>query len=255
MLSLAFLLLLALILSACQMTAPNTNPNPPAATAPAVTAPVTTPAGEQPVVTPGEVEPTSEQAVVPSTPVETAAPGQGEVQAGATLTGTRTFIPQVPSEIGQTPSQTGTLTTTLATQPKFQYSVQAGTPVAVANFVREDAGCNWMGVAGQVFGKDENPVTGLVVEVGGKLEGNDVLGLALTGGSQTLGSGGYQIDLADHPVESKGTMFLQLFDLSGNPLSEVVPLQTYADCDRNMVVVNFVGTGYSGKIYFPTISR
>ena len=31
------------------------------------------------------------------------------------------------------------------------YSFQMGTPAALPNFIDTDAGCNWMGVGGQVF--------------------------------------------------------------------------------------------------------
>jgi len=83
-----------------------------------------------------------------------------------------------------------------------RFLVQMGTPVNTTNFVNPAAECNWMGVGGQIFGRDEKPISGLIVEVGGTLDGNPVLSLALTGGSSVLGPGGFEITLADEPIAS-----------------------------------------------------
>ena len=133
------------------------------------------------------------------------------------------------------------------------YVVQPGTPIGVPNFVRPDAGCNWAGVAGQVFDSSGSPVTGLVVEVGGILNGADVLFLGLTGGAKDIGPGGYEIGLGDQPVDSQGTLVLQLFNLSGDPQSDVIRFDTFGNCDQNVVLLNFTAIQFTTRQYLPSI--
>lgn len=137
------------------------------------------------------------------------------------------------------------------------YIVQPGTPAKLENFLQPNAGCNWTGVAGQVFDTNDFPVTGLIVEVGGKLEGSDILRLTLTGGSPTLGSGGFEIPLTDHVVASQQELYIQIFDLEGKALSDQIFFDTYASCMENLVLINFVAvvTQFSDFIYFPIINR
>ncbi|HEC62478.1 MAG TPA: hypothetical protein ENI27_09555 [bacterium] len=99
-----------------------------------------------------------------------------------------------------------------------------------------------MGIGGQVFNIDDEPVIGLVVEVGGMLEDNDVVFLNLTGSSPKLGPGGFVITLADHVTASQGTLWLQMFDLSGTSQSSKLYFDTYEDCDRNLILINFQET-------------
>jgi hypothetical protein len=128
-----------------------------------------------------------------------------------------------------------------------------------ANFVHPDAACNWMGIGGQVFGRDDKPVSGLIVEVGGTLGGEPVLLLALTGGSSVLGPGGYEITLADKTIASQQTLWLQLYDLNGAPQSEQISFDTISgegSCDKNLIIINFSEAGASMLNYFfPNIFR
>ena len=54
------------------------------------------------------------------------------------------------------------------------------------------------------------------------------------------GSGGYEFTLLDHPTETDGLYSVQLRTSSGKPLSDIYPLKTYAGCDKNLLLVNFV---------------
>jgi hypothetical protein len=156
-------------------------------------------------------------------------------------------------------SPTKTAVIASAPTPEPRFLVQAGTPVETANFVHPDTGCNWMGVAGQVFGNDEKPIAGLVVEVAGTLGDKPVLFLALTGGNTILGPGGYEITLTDQPVASTGMLWVQIFDLNGNPQSEKILFNTYAateNCDNNLIVINFNETGLPlNRYYLPVILK
>jgi hypothetical protein len=139
--------------------------------------------------------------------------------------------------------------------PRIIYLVQRGTPVAIANFVIPEAHCNWSGIGGQVFNQDGLPVAGMVVQVKGSLEGQQILSYVITGSSLKLGPGGYEITLTDHLVSSQGTVYIQLFDLGGAPLSAQVPLTTYADCNQNLVIINLVQSHTDYDLFLPYIYK
>jgi hypothetical protein len=122
--------------------------------------------------------------------------------------------------------------------PEYPYRLQSGTPAALQNFLNSD-GCNYLGVGGQVFKLNGTAVSGLVVEITGTLSGKNVLYLGLTGNAQNLGPGGYEVKIGTQPVDSKGTLNFQIFDLNGAPQTPLIPFDTSADCTKNFVLVNF----------------
>ena len=125
----------------------------------------------------------------------------------------------------------------------FPFVAQSGIPVYLSNFAHPDRGCEWAGIAGQVFDAAGAAKGGLVVSVLGQLDGQPVDGVTLSGlpASQGYGPGGYELVLGDHPVQSQGNLTVQVFDQSGNPLTAPFIVDTFADCERNLVLVNFVG--------------
>ncbi|MEJ2707997.1 MAG: hypothetical protein P8074_10335 [Anaerolineales bacterium] len=123
---------------------------------------------------------------------------------------------------------------------EIRYVVQSGTPVVMANFVKPDLGCNFSGIGGQVFGRDQAPVNGLVVEVNGPIDGEQTTLVSLTGTELSFGPGGYLVQLSDKPFASQEELTIQLFDLTGKPESEKIPFDTSLRCDENLVLMNFV---------------
>jgi hypothetical protein len=99
-----------------------------------------------------------------------------------------------------------------------------------------------MGVAGQVFGSDGTPQLNLVLVVAGKLGTStiDLAGVTGTSEANVYGPGGYEIDLADAAIASSQSLTIQVFDLNGNPISNAFPFDTYADCDKNLIIINFI---------------
>ncbi len=184
-----------------------------------------------------------------SNPTPTTAPqtlplpgSENSQQADSSLPGDHTLIPQskeLKSTATAIASNTVTQIGSLA-QKTFTYTLQSGTPVAVANFTHPDKGCNWMGVGGQVFNPESEPVLYLVVEAGGSLNGATISALALTGSATGWGPGGFEIKLSDKPVESSGTVWVQFYDLGGTPLSDRVYFTTYSSCNQNAILVNMV---------------
>ena len=149
-----------------------------------------------------------------------------------------TIEQEAAAGLTQSPEATkAPITAQLTTSTHFR--VQTGSLVALANFVAPEAGCNWLGVGGQVFDLNGTPITMLVVEVGGRLEGSDVFHLALTGSASVLGPGGFVITLADHGIDSSGALWIILYDLAGIPLTSKIYFPTYADCTKNFILINF----------------
>ncbi len=148
------------------------------------------------------------------------------------------------TQVSQAPAPTATHEVIETSQPEdvFRFAPQSGTPVGTTNFIHPEAGCSWMGVGGQVFSQNDRPISDLIVEVGGSLEGSPLLLLTMTGDSTALGPGGYEVKLADRMVASQDTLWLQLHDLNGKPQSEKIFFDTYGGedaCDKNLVIINF----------------
>jgi len=103
-------------------------------------------------------------------------------------------------------------------------------------------GCDWMGVAGQVVDLEGASVVGLIIELGGMLDGKQIGNptiLTSTGLATGYGPGGYEIKLADEPIESTGSLWIQVLDQAGLPLSDKVYLDTFTDCEKNLIIVYF----------------
>jgi hypothetical protein len=143
------------------------------------------------------------------------------------------------------PTQTPTLTPTIRllrrpTATQAFLGTQIGSPTAIQNFTHPELGCQWMGVAGQVFDIDDTPMMGLVVEFGGELDHQPVFGLAITGQAETYGPGGYEFKFANEPIASSGMVWAQVFDLEGNAISAPTYFSTYGSCEQNLIILNFV---------------
>jgi hypothetical protein len=183
--------------------------------------------------TPASVEATATVFTLPTeavVPTETAIPTEA---ATATLEPTQTPTATVA------PSSTPTVTVTPTDSPKV-YVVQPNTPVLGQNFGHADLACNWTGVAGQVFGKDGKPVDNLVVVVDGVWNASPVELLGMTGTAKAYGAGGYEIKIADKPADTKGTLYIQVFDLNGVALTDHVAFNTSSNCTGNLTLINFV---------------
>ncbi|MDT8898016.1 MAG: hypothetical protein ACPLUL_06690 [Thermanaerothrix sp.] len=132
--------------------------------------------------------------------------------------------------------------------------VQSNSPAFIPAFRYASLGCNWMGVAGQVFDAGGNPLTGLVIGASGNVAGQSVDALGFTGLATDYGPAGYEIKLADRVAPA--IFWLQVFNLQGAPLSEAQMFQMGGDCAKNLAIVNFVATNYLGnRLYLPIVGR
>ncbi len=176
--------------------------------------------------------------VLTNTPTPTP---KGVLPATWTPTTSPTDVPTdtpIPSNTPEpTPEETPIPTANLESGTSF--SIQGGSPSYAENSFHPEDGCNWLGVAGQVFDSEGIAVSGILVEAGGFLGETEIAGLTLTGMAPNYGEGGYEIVLSNSPVSSDGDIWIQLLDQANLPLSEKLYIKTYDSCDSNLIKINF----------------
>lgn len=186
-------------------------------------------------------QPTGEMVQI-SSPTATAPPTATQTPAP-----TATTPPRPTSTLP--PSPTPFILYTLSPTPEptdppegYPFILQESGVIAIANISHPDLGCNWMGVAGQVFDLSGGPVTGLLIRLGGKIPGLDATKemLSLTGAALNYGRVGYyEFTLADQPIESQQSVWVQLVNQEYLPLSEKIYFDTFDSCDKNLIIINF----------------
>ncbi len=131
--------------------------------------------------------------------------------------------------------------TSTSTPGTYTFVVQTGSPSAISGSTfHPEAGCDWSGVAGQATSLNGEAVRGLFVQLGGSMpETEQVNKRVMTGLADEYGPGGFEITLADKLVASDGTLWIQLVDQQNLPLSERVYFNTYADCEKNLIIIYF----------------
>ena len=145
--------------------------------------------------------------------------------------------PEITKTITPSPISTST-TTSIPTRTPFQ--LQSGVPAYISNFAHPDFGCNWMGVVGQVFSKDGKPIINLVVNIKGKYGNTDLNLISLTGhpDADIYGPGAFEIALGNQLISSS-SLTISLLDINGNVLATPQLFNTYADCLKNLIIINF----------------
>jgi hypothetical protein len=176
--------------------------------------------------------------------------------ATATITSTATPFPTLrPSS---TPLPTDTPFTVLTLTPPapqaptatvtrrlagFPFVVAGNGPQALPNIASPELGCNWMGVGGEIRDLSGAPKTQVIIVLGGTLSGNlvDPSGqkYSLSGVAPKYGVAGYEFVLADKPVASRQTLWIQLLDQNEAPISDKIYFDTFDDCNRNLIFLSF----------------
>ena len=124
----------------------------------------------------------------------------------------------------------------LIEKPLAHFVLQPGNPKYTQNF--NDLDCAYLGIAGQVFDSSDpgNPISFLRIQVqGGRLDYYTV-----TGSQPAFGPGGYELFLGYAPIDTTDVYSVQVRDASGLPLSDAYFIPTYDDCEKNLILVNFV---------------
>ncbi len=64
--------------------------------------------------------------------------------------------------------------------------------------------------------------------------------IGMTGTAKDYGPGGYEIIVNDEVFDSEDVLSISLYDINGNQLSNQLWLTTYEDCDKNLLLINFI---------------
>lgn len=161
------------------------------------------------------------------------------------LTNTPTLTAVPPTATVVTPTKTSTsvppTATVAATSIVDKFTIQAATPVFMVNFVHTTEGCNWQGVAGQIFDSAGKPLMNYVVKVAGTYNGQPFSKIGITGmvSGSPYGVGGYEIVLGSTAITSVDLLTIQVFDAQGNPVTNPLPFSTSSSCTQNLVLINF----------------
>jgi hypothetical protein len=143
------------------------------------------------------------------------------------------MLPTVSSGFTATPEPKPTFTPKATSMP-FTVSVSALESAPINGI-----GCNWLGIAGTAEDLNGSPLLYLTVKVSGALGEKPIDRLTVTGTAPKYGQGAFEFTLADLPVNSENTLWVQLFDQAGLPLSDQVYFSTFDDCKKNLVLVRF----------------
>lgn len=188
------------------------NPFPPPTTAPTLFIPTGTP-----TLTP------SVTVAVTSTPTLT--PEPEEPTATATISPTATL----------TPTEGPSATPTINSAWPF---IQGNSSVISGEVFHSNEGCK-LWVAGQALDMQGTPLVGITVQLGGYINAKSQYQLSLTGTALQYGPAGYEFTITDQAVASSEALWVQLLDQSGIPLSNRIYFDTYDDCQRNLILINF----------------
>lgn len=120
--------------------------------------------------------------------------------------------------------------------PKAPFS--ATSQQVESTLIHPDLACNWAGIGGTVVNANNSPIIGQVVVLRGTLNGSTIEQQTVSGINKEYGESGFEFVIGNAPIAST-TLYLQLVDLSGIPLSDKITVPTSADCTKNLVLVRF----------------
>lgn len=121
----------------------------------------------------------------------------------------------------------------------FAFALQNDINAIESSLIRPNYGCDWVGVAGQVFDLQGRPVVGVRVWLRGTYDNNRINLYSLTMESSPYGPSGFEFRLGDEPLNTKGQLSIQLLDQAGIPISERIYFDTFEDCQKNLILINF----------------
>lgn len=157
-----------------------------------------------------------------------------------------TLRPTFTPVFTNTPPKLYTDTPTETTTPEPPTPEPTGVPFNVtvkhvdSSVMHPESGCNFFGVGGSVYDMQGNPYDiALVVKLTGSAGGKTYDQPMVSGTVPAYGQSGFEFALGSKPVDSTGTLFVQLLDQAGLPLSAKTAFDTYADCTKNLPIIRF----------------
>lgn len=157
------------------------------------------------------------------TPTDTATPTE-TLTPSSTPTITNTPLPT------NTPRPTNTSAPTNTPQPGQEYR-QKGSTIYREN--KNSAGCDWTGIAGEVFNSSGNAKTGVRI----RIFNDDFSFETVSGDAPSYGTSGWEYSLSQELI--KGDWRVQVVDGSGIALSPTVTVTFKGACNQNLAIVNF----------------
>ena len=118
--------------------------------------------------------------------------------------------------------------------PPVWFLKTAESPVYLQNYAN-NAGCNWLGIAGLVFDVQGQPIGFGEYQVHTWGSGIDVR--VPVGGAPAYGPSGYEVFLFDSPVVNNYNLQLETAD--GSTISPIYAVQTHASCSENLLFFSF----------------
>lgn len=180
-----------------------------------------------PTWTPQRAEPTG-QPTATNTRRPTAEPSITVTLPPATNTPTITPSPTATDTPGPPPTAT-------VTRAPFPFTSSDTSPMYLQNFANP-AGCNWLGIAGEVLDLQGNPVGAGQYQV--HVWGSGIDERVDVGGAPAYGPSGYERSVHNTPAIREYNV--QLETGSGSPVSEAYSVRTRASCNQNLLIFNFV---------------
>jgi hypothetical protein len=193
-----------------------------------------TPSPLPPTSTPLPTETATDTPTATLTPTDTLTPSLTPTFTNTprpTRTPTKTRTPRpptrtpLPSPTGPTPTKVG----------DFPFKVQANTPQLTTNFANPALGCSYQGIAGQTFGMNNEPLTGIQVVISSALGFNQT---TISGSNPAFGQAGWHVQVDTKPNNLVYTV--ELRSAQGVPVSDKVSIAFPNACDRNLAIINFI---------------
>jgi hypothetical protein len=176
-------------------------------------------------------------------PTPTVAPIQLEPTWTVTPTVAASFTPTLVPTYTLAPSATPfslitpSITPTPTATPKAPFS--ATITYIASTIIHQDLGCNWQGIGGTVVDANNADMLRMTIRLAGRYDGKSKTELTVSSIAPAYGKSGYEFFLGTVPISSKGELYLQLFDQAGVPLSDNIYIDTFDDCEKNLVLVRF----------------
>lgn len=168
-------------------------------------------------------------------PIPSPAPATPTTEVVQEPTPTETS-PDPTATIGPTPTVFTFPEVTPSNTPSGQgpfFAPNTGDPTYIAH----PDGCNGLFVGGNVFDINGAPAIFWLVRMSGSFGTVD----AYSGSASAYGESGYEIKIANAP--QNGQIFMQILDdLTGEPVSELIVVNVFSDCARNLALLNWTQT-------------
>lgn len=152
-----------------------------------------------------------------------------------TLAPTITLMPS-PTPLSLVPP---TKTPPATSTPRAPYGATV-TPIE-STIIHPELGCGWFGIGGSVVDSSNAPVLYMTIRLSGSLNGQPIDKLTVSGTAPDYGQSGFELELGKSPVASSKLLLLQLFNQAGEKQADDIPIITYDDCSKNLILVRFKG--------------